>query len=63
LQLNGTQQVLVNADDVNVLGRSIHTIKRNTEATKEIGREEYADKTQHMVMSPYQNAERNKYKD
>jgi hypothetical protein len=62
LQLNGIQQVLVYADDVNALGRSIHTIKKNTKASKEIGREVYADKTQHMVMSPYQNAERNEYK-
>jgi len=65
LQLNGTQQVLVYVDVVNVLGRSIHTrtIKKNTEAGKEIGREVYADKTKHMFMSPYRNAERNQYKD
>jgi len=43
LQLNGTQQVFVYADDVNVLGRSIHAIKQNTEASKESGREVYAD--------------------
>jgi len=63
LQFNGTQQVLVYADDVNVLGRSIHTIKKNTEASKENGREVYADKSQNKVMSPYQDAELNQYKD
>jgi hypothetical protein len=32
LKLNGTHQLLVYADNVNVLGRSIHAIKKNTEA-------------------------------
>ena len=32
LKLNGTHQLLVYADDVNILRRSTHTTKRNTEA-------------------------------
>jgi hypothetical protein len=32
LKLNGTHQILVYADDVNILDRSVHTIKKSTEA-------------------------------
>jgi len=48
LKLNGTHQLLVYADYVNILGGSIHTVKETTEAlvgaSKEIGLEENADK-------------------
>ena len=60
LKLNGTHQLLAYADDVNILGGSIYTVKENAEAlvvaTKEIGLEVNADKTKHMVMSREQTA-------
>ena len=62
LKLNGTYQLVVYADDVSILGGSVHTIKKNSEtlvvANKEIGIEVNADKTKYMVMSPDQNAGR-----
>jgi len=55
LKLNGTHQVLVYADDVNIMGGSVHTVKENagtsTVASKEIGLEVYAEKTKYRVMS------------
>jgi hypothetical protein len=43
LKLNGTHQIVVYADDVNILEGSVHTIKKNTntllDASKEIGLE------------------------
>jgi len=61
LKLDGTHQLLVYADDVNILGGSVHTVKENAEASivasKEIGLEVNADKTKYMVMSRGQNAE------
>jgi len=63
LKLNGTHQLLAYADDVNILGRSIHTLKENAKplvtATREIGLEVSADKTKYMVMSLDQNTGRN----
>jgi len=60
LKLNGTHQLLAYADDVNILGGSIHTVKKNAEAlvtaTKEIGLEVNAHKTKCMTMSRDQNA-------
>jgi hypothetical protein len=56
LKLNGTHQLLVYADDVNILGGSVHAIKKSTEAlvvvSKEIGLEVNAERTKYMVMSP-----------
>ena len=60
MKLNGTHQFLAYADDVNILGGSIHTVKENTEAlvvaTKGIGLAVNADKTKYMVMSREQTA-------
>jgi len=60
MKLNGTHQLLVYADDVNILGGSVHAVKENAEAlimaSKEIGLEVNADKTKYMVMSGDQNA-------
>jgi len=54
LKLNGTHQLLAYADDVNILGGSIHILKENAEAlvaaTREIGLEVSADKTKCMVI-------------
>jgi hypothetical protein len=63
LKLNGTHHLLVYADDVNILERNVHAVKKNTEAlvaaTNEIGLEINAGKTKYTVMSRYQNAGRN----
>ena len=60
LKLNGTHQILAYADDVYILGGSIHTVKVKAEplvvATKEIGLEVNADKTKYMVMSREETA-------
>jgi len=52
-KLNGTHQLLTYADDVNILGGSVHTVKENAEAlvvaTEEIGLEVNADKTKYMI--------------
>jgi len=49
LILNGTHQFLVYADDVNILGGSVHSIQKNSEAlvdaSKETGLEVNDDKT------------------
>jgi hypothetical protein len=54
LKVNGTRQLLVYADDVNILGGGVHTIKKNKEALvsacKENGLEVNADKGKYMVM-------------
>jgi hypothetical protein len=61
--LNGIHQLLVYADDVNVLGGSIHNIRKHTEALviaiRKISLEANAEKTKYMVTSQDQNAEQN----
>jgi len=55
LKLNGTHQFLVYADYVNIMDKSLYTIKKNTNplvvASKDNGLEVNADKTKYMVMS------------
>ena len=62
MKLNGAHQLLAYADNVNILGGSIHTLKENAEAlvaaAREIGLEVNADKTKYLVMSRDQNAGR-----
>jgi hypothetical protein len=63
LKLNGTHQHLAYADDVNLMGDNIGTMKRNTEtlidASKEAGVEVNAEKTKYMLLSCHQNAGQN----
>jgi hypothetical protein len=64
LKLNGTHQLLAYADDVNLLGDNIDTIKRNMEtlidASKEVGLEINVEKTKYMLLSRHQNVGQNR---
>ena len=55
LKLNGTHQLLAYADDVNILGGSVHTVKENGEAlvvvSMETGQEVNADKSKYSTWS------------
>ena len=63
LKLKGKHQSLVHVDDVNMIGGSTHTIKRNKEAlvaaSNVIGTEVNAGKTMYKFMSRDQNAGHN----
>jgi hypothetical protein len=61
LKLKGTRQLLVYADGVNILGGSVHTIKKHTilvVASNENGLDVNADKTKYIDMSREQNSGR-----
>jgi hypothetical protein len=59
LELNGTNQLSVYADYVNLLGDSVNTIKDSTEtlleASRDVGLEINAEKTKYMIKSCHQN--------
>jgi hypothetical protein len=64
LKLNGTHQLLAYADDANLLGDNIDTIKVNAEtfidASKEVGLEINVEKTKYILLSRHQNVGRNR---
>jgi hypothetical protein len=55
LKLNGTHQLLAYADEVNIMGENIVTVKKNMEAlldgSKEICLEVNPEKTKYMLIS------------
>jgi hypothetical protein len=58
LKLNGTHQLLVYADDVNLWGDNTNTIKKTdtlTDTSKEIDLEVNAEKTKYMQLCCHQN--------
>jgi hypothetical protein len=63
LKLNRTDQLLAYADGVNLMSDNINSIKKNTEALidagREVGLEVNAEKTKYMLLSRYRNEGQN----
>jgi hypothetical protein len=63
--LNGTNQFLDGADDVNLLGKNLNIIKKNTEAqlhaSKKDGQEDNTDTSEYMFLSHGQTVGQNHY--
>jgi uncharacterized Fe-S center protein len=63
LKLNGTHQLLVHADVINLLGDNIDIIKKNTEiiidAVKKVGLDVNAAETTRMLLSRHRNGRKN----
>jgi hypothetical protein len=55
LKINGTHQLLVYADDLNLLGDNTATVKKSTktliDASKEVGLEVNAEKTKYVTLT------------
>jgi hypothetical protein len=64
LKLNGTNQLLAYADDINLPGDNIDTGNKYTEtlddASKEVDLEENIEKTKYMSVSHHHNAAQNR---
>ena len=63
LELNGKHQLLVYADDVNMLWENLQTVRKNAEifikASKDIGWEVNSENTKYMTTSRHQNVKQN----
>jgi hypothetical protein len=64
LKVNGTHQLLAYADNVNLLGDNIDTIKKKTEtlidASKEVRLEINVERTKYMLLSRHENVGQNR---